>query len=92
MAGGPAIKSERNFMTAWAPLQICRKYFVLTSETKPLAFITDFLFRLPRVQGRGDSPLPLRRGGAQLHDSLFRLPRVQGRGDSPLPLRRGAAS
>ena len=32
---GPAIKSGRSFMTAWAPLQICRKYFVLTSETIP---------------------------------------------------------
>ena len=26
----------RSFMTAWAPLQICRIYFVLTSETIPL--------------------------------------------------------
>jgi len=34
-AGGLAIKSGRSFMTAWAPLQICRKYFVLTSETIP---------------------------------------------------------
>ena len=33
---GPAIKSGRSFMTAWAPLHIYRKYFVLTSETIPI--------------------------------------------------------
>ena len=32
---GPAIKSGRSFMTARAPLQIFRKYVVLTSETIP---------------------------------------------------------
>ena len=32
-AGGPRIKSGRSLLTAWTPLQICRKYFVLTSET-----------------------------------------------------------
>ena len=37
-AEGPAIKSGRSFMTAWAPLQIWRKYFVLTSETIPMIF------------------------------------------------------
>ena len=29
-------------MTAWDPLQICRKYFVLTSETIPLFLIYIF--------------------------------------------------
>ena len=28
--------STDSFMTAWAPLQICRTYFVLTSETIPI--------------------------------------------------------
>ena len=32
---GPAINSGRSFITAWAPLQICGKYFVLISETMP---------------------------------------------------------
>ena len=35
VAGGPAINSERSFLTAWAPLQIWRKHFVLGSETIP---------------------------------------------------------
>ena len=38
------IKSGRSFITAWAPLQIRRKYFVLTSETIPFIFSTPFLF------------------------------------------------
>ena len=32
-AWGPAIKSGRSFMTAWAQHKIWRKYYVLTSET-----------------------------------------------------------
>ena len=43
-AGGPAIKSGGSFMTAWAPLQIYRKYFVLTSETTILYYMKRKLY------------------------------------------------
>ena len=42
--GGPAKKSGRSFMTAWAPLQIYRKYFVITSETLPYQSVFSFAF------------------------------------------------
>ena len=35
----------QNFIITWAPLQICRKYFVLTSETMP-KFTNRFAFHI----------------------------------------------